>query len=459
MWDQLNPSAGAFRAIAYEPENDGLVGFKGLEELIILGVSADKRFSEIGVVVKDCLLLSNPRRGLKRLEIRVDHGWYKGLQDMNSINETQDLWDWAVLLWGRCFGAAESFRFIQGLNSTHINVILEFGPIRWKWECPKSVGYICWIENLTTVNLRNVHPKQITGAIERLAKTGTPSLKVFAVECKLTQINIFLKRFSGLKELYVFEPDAKASDEARDALWAQRQFSYLTPEAAQQKPMDLKGSQWTLDTILKHHLRTLEVLVIEEMICPPHVNCAGSTINGIGGWRRSGGRMKELGVCLWGTWEDMGEFMTAFEGLKSLHLFNRLRSDAIVPVDDVPMYLQTATRALTDRARYLYNAETTALRIANLWGRDLICSRKKVTPGMLDFDRWIGVGPHFLEFAADWRWRWNIDKAAKYMNWEDGPEFVGNGGTNVWEEGGRMWKVLREGAVLARDDCHPFETN
>lgn len=461
MWDPLSPSAGGLQTIvhipAYRPENDGLVGFKNLDELIVLGISADKRFFEIGVVVKDCLLLSNPRRRLSRLEIRVDPWWHEGLQDMRSVNETQDLWDWAVSLWGRCFGPAENLRCVRGLNSTRINVILEFGPIRWQWECPENLGFVCRIEDLTTINLRNVHPKQIVGAIRRLAKTGTPSLKVFAVECRLIQINMFLKRFCGLKELYIFEPEAKANDEARDALWSKRWYSHLIPEAAQQKPISLKGAQWTLDTILKHHLRTLEVLVIEEMICPPRVNCAGSAINGIGGWRVSGGRLKELGVRLWGSWEDMGEFMTAFEGLRSLHLLNRHRSDAIVPVQDIPMYLQTVTRKLTNQTCCLYNAETTALRIANLWGRDLICSRKKATPGVMDFDRWIGVGPHSLESADNWRWKWRIDKAAKYMNWEDGPEFVGNEYTNVWEEGGRMWKVLREGAVLTRDDCPPFE--
>lgn len=458
VWDPLNPSADApMLAPAYTSENDGLVGFKNLGELIILGVSADKRFSEIGVVVKDCLFLSNPWRILKRLEIRTDPWWHEKLQGMRSINETQDLWDWAVSLWGRCFGVAESFRCVHGLNSTHISVVLEFGPIRWQWECPENVGFICRMEDLTVINLRNVHPKQIAGVIRRLAKTGTPSLKVFAVECRLIQINKFLKRFCGLKELYIFEPDAKANDEAREALWAKRFFSHLTVEAAQQRPVDSKSAQWTLDTIVKHHLRTLEVLVIEEMICPPRVNCAGSAINGIGGWREFGGNLKELGVRLWGSWEDMGEFMTAFEGLKSLHLFNRHRSDAIVPVQDVPMYLQTVTRVLTDQTRCLYNSETTALRIANLWGRDLICARKKITPGIRDFDRWIGIGPHFREHAANWRWRWEIDKAAKYVNWEDGPEFVGNQGNSVWEEGGRMWKVLREGAVLTRNEYPPLE--
>lgn len=460
MWDPLSSSAGPLQTMvpipAYKPASDGIVGFKNLEELVILGISADRRFSEIGIVVKNCLLLSS-RRKLNRLEVRADPWWHEKLQGMRSVNETQDLWDWAISLWGRCFGLAENLRCVRGLNSTRINVILEFGPIRWQWECPRNVGFICRIEDLTTINLRNVHPKQIMGAIRRLAKTGTSSLKVFAVECRLIQINMFLKRFCGLKELYIFEPDGKANDEARDELWSKRWYSHLIPEAAQQKPMGLKGAQWTLDTILKHHLRTLEVLVIEEMICPPRVNCAGSAINGIGGWRGSGGRLKELGVRLWGSWEDMGEFMTAFEGLRSLHLFNRHRSDAIVPVQDVPMYLQTTRRTLSDKTCYLYNAETTALRIANLWGRDLICARKKVTPGMMDFDRWIGVGPHSHKFATSWRWKWRIDKAAKYVNWEDGPEFFGNEVTNVWEEGGRMWKVLREGAVLTRDDWPPFD--
>lgn len=439
-------------SLDYESAEAGLTGFKNLEELVLLGVSADERFSEIETVVKDCLFPSKSGRRLKRLEVRIEHKWYAELQELASINPNQDLWDWVVSLWGKCFGAAESFRYIRGLNSTYISVLLGFGPIRWHWDCPTGVGFICRSEDLTALNLRNVHPKQILGAIKRLTKMETPSLKVLAVECRLIALNKLLRRFCGLKELYVFEPEAKANDEARDFLWANRELSFLVTEAAQQKPIGLKSTQWTLDTIYKCHLRTLEVLVIEEMICPPRLNCSSATINGIGGWRERGTNLKELGVRLWGSWEDIAEFLTAFEGLKSLHILNRHRSDAIVPVQEVPSYLQRVPRIATDETRYFYNAETTALRIANLWGRDLICAKKKVRPGMLDFDRWIGVGPHFLEIASDWRWKWKIDNARKYVDWEDGPEFFGDAKTRVWEEGGRMWKVLREGEVLTRDD-------
>lgn len=453
LWDPLSLAVKVFllAPLRYKPEKSGLVGFKNLEELVILGVSADKRFSEVEIVVKDCLLSSLERR-LKRLEVRIEEFWYDELQELNMVNPTQDLWDWAVALWGRCFGAAESFRCARGLNSTRIDFLLEFGPIRWQWQCPANTGFICRSENLTTVNLRDVHPKQILGVIKRLAKMGTPSLKVFAVECRLLALNRLLKRFSGLQELYIFEPEAQAYDVARGLHWADRKLSLNTPEVGQQKPIGHKGTQWTLDTICKHHLRTLKVLVIEEMISPPRLNCPGATLNAIGGWRERGANLRELGVCLWGTWEEIGEFITAFEGLRALHLFNRQRCDTAITFEGVPKYLQTVPLELSKEQKSFFNAETMALKIANLWGRDLICSRKKSKVGMLDEDRWIGMGPHFNAGTSNWRWRWRIDSAERYVNWEDGPEFVGGKVKKMWAEGGRMWEVLEEGGVLTRDD-------
>lgn len=440
LWDPLDRTTEGFAVLArtsgYKGAITGLTGFKDLEELVIFGVCADRRFSEIGKVVGKCMFSIPFKRRLKWLEVRVDEPWYDDLQDSGHINSTQDLWDWAVSLWGKLFGAAESLRCSGGLDGVDIDFLLEFGPIRWQWKCPKLAGLICRPENLTVLNLRGVDEKQILGTIKRLAIMGTPSLEIFAVECRLTELNNVLKRFCGLRELYVFEPDAKERYEARNELRPNYKPLVGSRGVSYEKPVDIKGIQWALDTISKFHLITLKVLVIEEIICPPRINCASTTINNIGGWRERGGNLRELGVHLWGPWEEIGEFLTAFGGLKSFHLFNCQRPEGL----------------FHDEYGHFIKAARTAVMIANLWGREVICARKKVKPTMLEENRWIGVGPHFLDMVETWRWKWRIDDALKYVNGEGVLMYAGKAVKRPWEEGGRMWVVLRKGGVLTRED-------
>jgi hypothetical protein len=85
-WDPFDPgNYGPSQAVEssseYKPHLHGLVGFKNLEELVVLGIMIGDRLDEIERVVKDCLLSNKPGRRLKRIEMRAHTGWWDFLEN------------------------------------------------------------------------------------------------------------------------------------------------------------------------------------------------------------------------------------------------------------------------------------------------------------------------------------------------------------------------------------------
>ncbi|RPB13746.1 hypothetical protein P167DRAFT_573049 [Morchella conica CCBAS932] len=299
-WDPFDPANyGPNSAIGfnsrYEPHLHGLVGFKNLEELVILGIMIGGRFNEIERVVKDRLLSNKSGRRLKRIEIRAHTELWEFSQTEQESYATgaHELLSWVNFMWDTCFPPSKRFRRrVRRSGLVDINIIFELGPTKWQFNYDKTSSYSCW-QNIAALDLQGLPTtytlETIDILVERFRLRQPQHLRVFAVKCRICYLKKFLGRCRGLRELYVLDPDITDSSSISDRI-------------------DIKGIHGVFDTIFKRHLLTLEVLVVEEAICIPQSGGTSEVINPIEGWKDRGGKLRELAVNIWGPWEEISRF-------------------------------------------------------------------------------------------------------------------------------------------------------
>lgn len=438
-WDPFDPANDSSTAVEssseYESHLHGLVGFKNLEELVILGIMDGNRLDEVGSVVKDCLLSNKPGRRLKRIEMRAHTGWWDSLEMEEDPFGAHEILSCVDEMWDTCFPPLEEFRMkVRGLSLVDINVIFEFGPTKWQFNYNKASPNSCW-ENITALDLQGLCEIYISETIDMLAEKfrlrQPQHLRVFAVTCRIGHLNAFLEHCHGLKELYVLDPDATDSSSISDAI-------------------DIEGIHQVFDTISKRHLLTLEVLVVEEVIYTPRSGGTSDVINPIEGWKERGGKLRELAVNVWGPWEEISQFLSAFQNLKAIRLFSRRRNKKNTE-KSFPWPIFESTFVI--HGGNLYDAQTTAVAVmlANTWGRDVIRGKNGMGSLIPEGHRWIWVGD------CTRPWKWHTHDAEKYAGWmnlesqlwfkyydRDSSRFK----WRVWEKEVKMSKILRQGGIL-----------
>jgi hypothetical protein len=338
-------------------------------------------------------------------------------------------------MWDTCFPRSEEFRRrVRGLGLVDINVILEFGPTKWQFNYDKTSPYPYW-ENITALDLQGLCTTYTFEAIDILAEKfrlrQPQHLKVFVVECGIGYLNEFLDHCRGLKELYVLDPDRTDSSSISDRI-------------------DIGGIHKVFDTISKRHLLTLEVLVVEEVICAPRSGGTSEVINSIEGWKERGGKLRELAVNVWGPWEEISQFLSAFQNLKALRLFSR-RCNKEIAERSFPWPIFGSTFGI--HLGHLYDVQTTAVAVmvANTWGRDFISGKAGMGPLIPEGHRWIWIGD------CTRPWKWHTHDTEKYAGWMDFESQLwfkyfdrdsSRANWRAWEEEVKMSKVLRQGGIL-----------
>ncbi|KAF8539621.1 hypothetical protein BDD12DRAFT_89174 [Trichophaea hybrida] len=427
----------------YDAKRDGLVGFTKLVTLDIRGVGGpngeDLRFPEIAKVVYDCIASET----LRNFSLSVEKLWYFLIQ-CSHLNEEHDLSSWCQDLWVRCFGAVEKRR--AGLPGRtpllNINVAIRFVDVDWKFRC--TSGYDLKWEWLTELRIHTgLIFEHAVRHLKKLSGVDLPNLKVLCLKCFVKNVYPLLKSSHGLRELFIINPASVQRLRARDSHNHHHGQRIIAYEECQIQP-NVKEANWMMDTIVKNHLRTLEVLVIDEMIPVPYGFQHSGIINSLTVWKMRGMNVKELGLMLWGPWNRVEEFISCFPALKFFHYFNAPKLFYVTPVPNAPLSFQVTSLCAFLHTPYFCDASNTAAVVAHLWAKHLISDRSTTGEGT----RWIGIGPWYIKQDSDLRWKWEEDKAKDYLEWKCRPEFYGTlkhaqGRTEKpWHSESRMWRVL-----------------
>ena len=166
-----------------------------------------------------------------------------------------------------------------------------------------------------------------------------------------------------------------------------------------------------MDTIVKRHLLTLEVLVIDEIIPVPYNWPAKGTIGSLQLWKTRGKKLKELGLTLWGPPERVAEFITCFPSLKYIHYFNTPNLCYVRPIIMAPESFQIPDDHATAFTPYFCNATNMAALISYVWSRELINGLSNSMHSVGEPTRYIAIGPWWIMSESGHRWRWDEDKA------------------------------------------------
>ncbi|KAA8911618.1 hypothetical protein FN846DRAFT_904153 [Sphaerosporella brunnea] len=430
---------------AYNPKTDGLVGFTRLRTLDLRGIGCeptnDRRFPEIARVIADCI----ESGFLQTFSLTIEQWWWYYIMD-TRLNSAVGLRDWCQDLWNRCFGLAQKNRTKAGswMPALGLDVTIDMLDISWRFNT--NIDYTLRWENLVELRITSGHIlRHATKHLRQLSETPLPNLRVVFLRSFLVCTDAFLKSFSGLRELYIINPGPDGRYRAAmRGHYRLRDAAYK--EARHQPP---PGVQYLMDTIVKCHLRTLEVLVIDQHIPIPSHHLG---LNRLSYWKERGTKLRELGLLLWGPWERFEEFLTCFPSLKCFHLFNPPNvQGGLKPIPDAPMSVQ-----LTDFDAFLYTSyfcdvANTALKIARIWAKDVLevdMDERKIDHQAI---RWIAVGPWWIRQDFDWKWKFDADKAKHIYDWNR-PTFYGTHPSaprasmglpgTPWKDCSKMWRQL-----------------
>jgi hypothetical protein len=427
----------------YDSKRDGLVGFTKLVALDIRGIGGhkgeDPRFPEVAKVISDCIASGT----LRNFSLSVEKLWYFVIE-RSHLDEEHDLSNWCQDLWDRCFGVAEKRRaaFPSRTPLLNISVAIRFVDVDWKFLC--NGGYDLKWEWLTELRIHTgLILRHTVQHLKKLSGVNMPNLQILCLKCFVKDAFPLLKSSHGLRELFIINPASVERLRARAPHTPHHGQRVLAYEECQVRS-NVKVANWMMDTIVKNHLRTLKVLVIDEMIPVPYDFQHSGIINSLAVWRMRGMNIKELGLMLWGPWDRVQEFISCFPALKFLHYFNAPRLYNVTPIPNAPLTLQVSILDAFLHTPYFCNASNTAAAVAHLWAKHLISDRSTEGEGT----RWIGIGPWYIKRDSDLRWKWEEDKAKQYLEWECRPEFYGTlergqGQTGKpWHNESRMWRTL-----------------
>lgn len=435
---------GLVEVVDYDPRISGLVGFKNLVKLDVRGV-CDNRIKEIGRVISDCIKSGT----LRNVNIEIEKYWSYAMEEF-ELSEDMDLWDWVSGIWERTIGCGKkSGKKRKGISAPTIDVSISLDKVDWRFRTCND--YNIRTDCLTELSIHTGFLYDETlRLMTRLPVGGLPNLRKLLLKCFLNDCYELLKHTTGLEELYIINP-APIERMVAQTKDIQRQRLVAYEENRIQQP-DIKKMNWILDTIAKHHLRTLEVLVIDEPIPVPRSWEAIGTINSLELWKGRGMKMKELGLSLYGPQERVSEFLGCFPRLKYLHNFMTPFSFGIQPVLGAPPAFQVTCQECFNHSAYFCNASNTAALISHAWAKELIRGRDNDKHVVGEPTRWIAIGPWWITQEAGQRWRWDEDNANRLLEWKDRPVFYGD--LNAWDpQGGlgiaespwsesRMWWAL-----------------
>jgi len=441
-------------SLGYNPGRDGLVGFKNLVSLDLRGVgcgrTSDHRFPEIASVIADCIESGT----LRNFSLGIERWWYF-LIETYLLDAEKDLWQWVEDLWTRCFRVAEERRKRHKHNpplALQIDFKLDF--VRTYWQFKTISDYTFKPGMLVQLYIHSGHILD-TGKkmLAKLDGKQLPNLRVLFLKTFLADANKIIKTTTGLRELYIVNPGSESRYAARLPNGCPVKQQMVAFHEAQDPIKSLTRTNWVLDTLIKNHLRSLEVLVIDEFIPVPIGDGAPGVINSLATWKQRGENLKELGVSLWGPWERIEAFLDCFPSLKCFHLFNPPSLWGVQTIPGAPLNVQLSQLDAFIYTPYYCNSGVWAYRITRFWAKDLLFS--KAGSGrhkQAEATRWIGIGPWYIEDNTDWKWKWEEDHARLYFEEWRRPDFCGaTPGTDKtdkkewrWLEVSKMWRVLAD---------------
>jgi hypothetical protein len=419
-----------------DPVKDGLRGFTHLEKLKIWGIGCDRRLNDIAQVVFDCVASGT----LRSLRVGIESWMFLNLIAHHQ-NMKQDLLLCCEHFWGKCFHRVRTnIPTIQRMKSPpSLSVIIHFHNVVWTFGT--AADYAFRPELLTELRIHEgLDGTVVKALLKRLSGTNIPNLRRLLVTCYLKDILPLLKSFSGLQELYILNPisEERRQAQASRMFHKERRVAY---ETCQVQP-NIRRSNLVMDVIAKCHLRSLEVLVIDEMVAIPWMWEYSGTINSLSLWKERGINLKQLGIALWGPIEHITRFITCFPRLKCLHLFNSPHLEVVSPIREAPICFQQTSSDIFFQTPYLCNAANIASQIAAVWANELINGKgQHVLDSGVEATRWIAVGPYYITEDNRLRWQWREDNARQYLEWKLRLSYV-NPGTFF-----RMWARLESQAL------------
>jgi hypothetical protein len=387
-----------------------------------------------------------------------------------------------------CFRIAEERRDKASTWKPVLKILVNINTLNVRWKFTTHIDYTLRAENLVQLKIisGNIYEHTVKH-LDLLAKMDLPSLRVLFLKCFMKDTHKLLKSFSGLRELYIIKPGPiERFRAARSGAEALRNYAIREGEIMP----DVAQCNWVLDSIVKCHLRTLEVLVIDENIpVPQSWTCKTSVklqdefstgdakslgriprspvehfwrsnsavINSLALWKERGSNLKELGLMLWGPWDRIDEFLTCFPSLKCFHLFNPPSyKDGVAQIPGMPRAYQLTLTDIFGHSPYFCDLSNTAFKISYIWAREILggATPPKGQVWKQEGIRWIGVGPWFIKKDFGKKWLWDEEKATGYTDWTYRPMFYGDHGFHShglpgtpWKEGSRMWRELEQFAI------------
>ncbi|KAI5856922.1 hypothetical protein BZA05DRAFT_441560 [Tricharina praecox] len=450
LYERMSPALP--RLTNYVPAVDGLVGFKNLVSLDLRGVgcgrTSDLRFPEIAVVIADCIESGTLRNFSLGLEL-----WWYWLIEKYLIDEEKDLWDWIEDLWARCFGLAQRRRERIEYNippALTINVNIDF--IRTSWQFRTIDNYILRPEMLVQMFIHSGHILgKSSSLLRKLGQKQLPNLRVLFLKTFLINAFPIIAATTGLRELYILNPGS--NNRIRAAACGtikQRIFAF---EESQRQPVQRNPMNRMMEVLVKNHLRTLEVLVIDELIPTPSREGGLKTMSSLAQWKFRSSNIKELGLWLMGPWERIEMFVACFPSLKCLHLFNPQDTCGNHWIPWVPKDGQVSKLDSFLHTPYYCNASSMAYIVARAWAREIISGKQAIgKPRQSEATRWIGIGPWYIQDDVDWKWEWDENMALMYITQWTRPKFCGtmpgqpkvDKTSHKWLEDSKMWRLLQD---------------
>jgi hypothetical protein len=484
--NRMNTSHG------YNRSRHGLVGFKNLEKLDIIMVDQDyrQRIRELSRVICDCICSGH----LQEIRIIINNDYRNTLHQKYSAMKLL-----CETIWKSLF--ADTIRRAQidpdavPLLSLDVLITCTFLSCNFRtsgYGDVKSAYNVNW-QNLIYLHDRSASflPNTLIQSKD-LTRLQPQNLQRLHLRCSIASLGPLLKATQGLRQLIIIAPASpervQLEDKHRNNLHIRHAAAYKVTNTITHPKGYVRKMNRILDYLVKHHLLHLEVLVIDELIpCPK--SFPFPTWNSLSSWKSRAHNVREVGLHLWGPWEQIEEFMGVFTVVKYLHLFNAVNPNQSMYVKGMPEDIQITALECMQRTPWWCNSAMVACRIGRklaegITGEDSVCRvseenwigtgngkslgcdagvigpmRSKngskgvravdnygpTPPGTTGLNlfrpsnpkpaeisktdppsiRWIAVGPWYINAQFNWRWKWDEDEARDYLKYWKKLEFYG----------------------------------
>ncbi|KAI5813984.1 hypothetical protein BZA77DRAFT_357217 [Pyronema omphalodes] len=350
----------------YNSLRHGLVGFKRLEKLHIIMAAPDyrQRTRELSRVICDCICSGN----LREIGIVIKNDYRNTLNqsypEMKTLCETiwKSLFADTILKAEKTPRAVPLLRLDVSLTCTFLSCTFRtcgHGDVKTAYD-------VDW-KNLISVS--DLSPSILTNPLigsRSLTRLQSQNLQKLHLRCSIASLGPLLKATHGLKQLIVIAPASRerlrVEEKHRNSLHIRHNAAYKVTTAINHPKGHITKMNRILDYLVKHHLLHLEVLVIDELIpCPKSYSIP--TLNSLSSWKSRAHNVREVGLHLWGPWEQIVEFMGVFTVAKYLHLFNAVSPNHGMYVKGMPDDIQITTLECIQRTSWWCNTAMVACMI------------------------------------------------------------------------------------------------